>query len=68
MKLCVDCKHHRKYYFDRCQRFYTVSPVTGDKAWPNEYGLMCSNERASILGRLIRGACGKDGLFWEPKE
>lgn len=74
-KICIECKYHfleqldtsggREYLFGnseehRCKRCLRriVNVVTGEAS---ELGAtLCDEER-------LRGECGPDGIFWEPR-
>jgi len=73
MKLCIDCKYHKKNFYESheynrgeihyCHKdaYIHTDPVTGRKS---ELGIKyCSEHRKS----LRRDRCGEEGKFWEPR-
>lgn len=69
VKLCKNCKHHsinNYWYSEELKREYalcdasTLDPVNGSSE--------CKNFRkgGKLLARL-KGRCGKEGRYWEPK-
>ena len=65
MKLCIECKHHRKTSWegmggtvdvDECDYYKEISPVDGSISLPS-----CEQVRS------FETMCGIKGVKWEPK-
>lgn len=69
MKFCKDCKHVRWLQKPVCGREVFISPVTGEKVYPDPY---CSDERRSSnwweFLPVKPEYCGKDGYYWEKRD
>ena len=77
-KFCVDCRHYRELeysIFPRCAIIYeqteVVNLVSGKSSYRSTASFSedhCDSQR--VPGKImcrVRGRCGSEGRWWEPK-